>query len=55
MSGLIRPWLGRAVCWKRQEVSGMLITHWNEASRVLPVLALKIQLSGPLPQRLHEN
>ena len=38
-SGLNLPWLERAVCWKRQEVGGMiLITHWNEASRVLPVL-----------------
>ena len=40
-SGLNRPWLERAACWKRQEVSGMLITHWNVASRALPVLALK--------------
>ena len=40
-SGLNRPWLERATCWKRQEVSGMLITHWNVASRALPVLALK--------------
>ena len=39
-SGLNLPWLERAVCWKRQEVSGILITHWNEASRALPVLAL---------------
>ena len=40
-SDLNRPWLERAACWKRQEVSGMLITHWNVASRALPVLALK--------------
>ena len=40
-SGLNRPWLERAVCWKSQEVSSMLITRWNEASRALPVLALK--------------
>ena len=40
-SGLNRPWLERAVCWKRQEVSGTLITRWNEASWALPVLALK--------------
>ena len=39
-SGLNLPWLKRAVCWKRQEVSGILITHWNEASRALSVLAL---------------
>ena len=32
-SGLNLPCLERAVCWKRQEVSGILITHWNEASR----------------------
>ena len=40
-SSLIRPWLERAACWKRQEVGGMLITHWHIASRALPVLALK--------------
>ena len=40
-SGLNRPWFERAACWKRQEVSGTLITRWNEASRALPVLALK--------------
>ena len=39
-SGLNRPWLEKAACWERQEVSGMLITHWNVASRALPVLAL---------------
>ena len=36
-----RPWLERAACRKRQEVSGMLITHWNVASRALPAFALK--------------
>jgi len=40
-SGLNRPWLERAACWKRQEVSGMLITHWNVASWALPAFALK--------------
>ena len=40
-SGLNRPWLERAACWKRQEVGGMLITHWNVASRALAVLPLK--------------
>jgi len=40
-SSLIRPWLERAACWKRQEVGGMLITHWHIASQALPVLALK--------------
>jgi len=33
------PWLERAACWKRQEVNGMLITHWNVASRALPAFA----------------
>jgi len=40
-SGLNPPRLERAACWKRQEVSGMLITHWNVASWALPALALK--------------
>ena len=32
----------RVVCWKKQEVSGMLATHWNELSLLaLPLLALK--------------
>ena len=26
-SGLNQPWLETAVCWKREEVSAMLITH----------------------------
>ena len=33
------PWLERAVRWKRQEVSGMLITIWNAAFQALPVHA----------------
>ena len=40
-SGLNRPWLERAACCKRQEVSGTLITRWNEASWALPVSTLK--------------
>ena len=43
-SGLNQLWLERAACWKRQEVSGMLITHWNVASLFL----FKIRLFGPL-------
>jgi len=37
---LNQPWLERAACWKRQEVSGMLIAHWNVASWALPAFAL---------------
>ena len=43
-SGLNQLGLERAACWKRQEVSGMLITHWNVASLFL----FKIRLFGPL-------
>jgi len=59
-SGLNQPWLERAACWKGQEASG-IITHWNVASRALPVLALKsnyldhwpIQRLGPPSALLH--
>ena len=40
-SSLNRPWLERAACWKRQEVSSMLITHWNVATWSLPAFPVK--------------
>ena len=59
-SGLNQLWFERAACWKRQEVSDMLITHWNAASRALPAFALKSNYldswpsnSPPLPQDDH--
>ena len=54
-SGLNLPWLERAVCWKRQEVSGILITHWNEASRALPVLALNSNYLDRWPNDLIQD
>ena len=46
-------WLVRDVCLKRQEVSSMLITHWNEASQTLSVFALKSNLDRWLNSRHH--
>lgn len=40
-SGSNRCSLGRSTLWKREEVSAMLITDWNAATRALPVLHLK--------------
>ena len=33
----LESWFERAVCWKRQEVSGTLSTCWNEASWALQI------------------
>jgi len=39
-SSLNWPRLERTASWKRQEVSGILITHWDVASRAFLVLTI---------------